>query len=184
VHQVVVDGLGHADHREAQRMQLRCDGHRTVAADGHHRVQPARSRSGHDLARHVGAAAAEVVKRVGLVVRAENRAALVEDVVHVMRGQRPHGATHQAEKAALDARDLGAGVEQCQRGRADHRVQARAVAAASEDADVHGAIVDASGCRHLIWRNVRCRACSTRTTRWPPPPAHRRQRPQQRSVCW
>src|SRR5574337_432334 len=146
VAQVVVDRLGNADHRQAERVHPVGDLHRAVAADRDQRIElQVVARVGEHLGRHVGAAGAEVMERVAAVVRAQHRPALRDDACYRRMVERPHAPAHEAEESALDPGDARAAlVDQRQRDRADDRVQPRAVAAAGEDADVHHAAVNAA----------------------------------------
>ena len=137
--QVVVDGLGHPHHGQPQAGKAVSDGHGAVAADGHHRVQAQFGHIAHGLGGNVGAAGREIVERVAAVVRAQDGAAFGQDAGHPVAIQRQYVAREQAEKAAPDAGDAGARLTRQRQGHsADDGVQARAIAAACEDADVHG----------------------------------------------
>ncbi len=137
VHQVVVDGLGHAHHRQAQLLEAVGDAHGAIATDGHQRVQAQLAHVVHHRTGDIGPASAEPGKRVGLVVRPEDGAALVQDAADGPPVQRHHATLDQAEKAPFDAGDARAAVVDEGLGdRADHGVEPGAVAAAGEHADV------------------------------------------------
>ena len=136
---VVVDGLGHADERDAALGELVGDGQGAVAADHHQAVQA-------QLVEHVDAALRVVAlavarldrveERVAAVDRAEDRAADAQDAGDVLRHQDAVPVRlDEAVEAVLEAEAGDAVVV----GRLDHgandRVQPRGVAAAGEYSD-------------------------------------------------
>jgi hypothetical protein len=126
---VVVDRLGHPDDGHAFLGQAQCRSQRAVAADDDHRVDAARLERGADA--HVA---------VGVDVRvssrgAEDRAAALQDAADRVAVERPHRALEQAVPAVEDPDDLVPVSLRPRHHRADHRVQAGAVAARGQDAD-------------------------------------------------
>ena len=134
VHQVVVDGLGHAHHRQTQRRETVGDAHRAVATDGHQRVQPQLTDIFHHLVRDIHTVTGE---RIGEVVGAQNGAALVQDAGHRLAVERTRTTLDHAHEAPFDAGDTGAdGLDERIGHPTDHRIQTRAVAAAGQDTDM------------------------------------------------
>ena len=132
---VVVDRLGHADHRQAALSDAMRDRHRAVAADRDQRVQTQRACVRHGLGR-----AGLAGQRIGLVAGAQDGAALHQDAADAVPVERPgqRGFAHQPGKAVADADHLGAALPQQRLGdRADHRIESGAVAAAGEHAYAH-----------------------------------------------
>ena len=131
--EVVVDGLGHADHGKAVlAVKAVGDAERVLAADGDQAVDVEALERRAD-----GVDAVVALERVG-PRGAEDRAAAGQDPARDVVGQRLAVAVQRAAPAVAEAEDLVAVV---QRGlahdRADDRVEAGAVAATGEDADAH-----------------------------------------------
>jgi hypothetical protein len=140
--EIVVDGLGHADHADPERREALRDMHRAVATDHHEPVQSGLAHALERALRHVGdrdrpvVTARRKVPRVALVGRAEHRAALGDQPGDVAIAQLAQPALVQSLEAVLDPDDRRAeSADSGTRDRADHRVQAWAVPAAGEQAD-------------------------------------------------
>ena len=136
---VVVDGLGHADHRDAHQVELMRDLQRAVAADDDQRVQ-LHLREGLDHAFGVVGMAPPVgdgiFERVAAIGRAEDGAAQPQDAGDVPGRQQPRARrVEQSVKAVLEPDDLDSGVERRLDHRTNDRVEAGRVAAAGQDSD-------------------------------------------------
>jgi hypothetical protein len=141
--EVVVDRLGHADDLgRAALDELLAERHRAVAADHDQPAQIEPREVGHaggadvvDLGAAVGQLE-RVRERVGAVRRAEDGAAAGQELLGPGRIEIDVLLLVQALEAVADADHFPAvGVAGVEHHRADHRVEARAVAAAGEDAD-------------------------------------------------
>ena len=136
---VVVDGLRHADERNAFLVELVRDGQRAVAADAHERVEL-------HLAEHLDHAIGVVEgalrrddrreKRVAGVHGAEHRAAETQDAGHVARAEDARLLRiDQPVEAVLETDDLNAGVARRLDDGADDGVQTWSVTTAGEHSD-------------------------------------------------
>ena len=131
---VVVDGFGHAHHLQTPLGQ--CVGNRqgAVAADGHQRIQPQFVHVVHGQRNGFFA-----VRRVAPVGGAQHGAAHAHQFTHVFPGQGLGAALHQTGKPVLNPQYLGPALAYEAAGdRADDRVQAWAIAPASEQTNLHG----------------------------------------------
>ena len=143
--QVVVDRLRDADDRHALLEEARRDPEGAVAADRDQGVAADLLEPAHDLVRDVdgdllAVALGDELERVALVDRAEDRAAEVGDATHLVAGQIDQAVRARLEQsvvAAADAGDFPTAPQTGQRDGANDRVEARSVAPAGVDQDVH-----------------------------------------------
>ena len=132
--QVVVDGLRHADDVDAVFRESVRGGQGALAADRDDAVDAMLCESLRDV---LGAAARAVVG-VG-AAGAEDRTALPGQALHLMPGERHEVAVDDSAPAVADPDELQVvGGRALEHDAADDRVQAGAIAAAGQDADLHG----------------------------------------------
>src|SRR5205814_4983477 len=104
---------------------------RVLAADRHERVES----EGAEVLEHLLDAAFDLVRVRPR--RADDRAAARQDPGDLARPERLQHSVDEPAPAVPDAEDVVAARERAARNRADDGVEARAVAAAGEDPDVH-----------------------------------------------
>ena len=128
--EVVVDGLGHADHIHAKLAKLIGDAKGIVTADGNKAFKAKGFHGGvNDLGavfdfHYIGAGAAE------------NGAALGLDAFHFLGGHPVTVALNDATPACVEAEYFDAFLQAAGHNAADHSVQAGAVSAAGQDTDL------------------------------------------------
>ncbi len=141
---VVVDGLGHADHRHAFFGEAVGDLQATVAADGHQRIEAQPAEVVHHLVRQIalfpfaGRVADRHHEGVSLIGGPQDGATDAGDAVHLLRCQVDDLiGVQQAGIATFDAVNFPLPIVGGHGDRLDDGVQARRVATAGIDADLH-----------------------------------------------
>ncbi len=165
---VVVDGLRHADHRQALGPEIVGDPEAAVAADGHERVEAARAEGGDEVigAVHLGHRAVRLrggpAEGIAAVGGPEDGAAEVGDAADG-GGVEGHDAVvaQQPAEPATDPVALPAALVRGQHDGPDDGVEPRGVAAARGNCDPHGGQARASRTRRSTspgsaWRLSAC----------------------------
>ena len=97
--EIVIHRLGDADRRQSQLEQLGSDPQRILAAHGHDGVEPQRLRV---LQARLELALISRLERIG-PGRAQDRAPLVDDILHLLEAERRDDPLHQPFPTQLDA---------------------------------------------------------------------------------
>ena len=140
--EVIVDGLRHGDHRDAEVAEALGDLERAVAADGNDAVDAELGNVRHDLGRTIlrAAPSVRVFEGIAAVRRAQQCAPFGKDAADALQRQRHDRLREQSLETELDSDHLEVVfADQRARGRADDSIESRTVAAAGKESDsLHG----------------------------------------------
>jgi hypothetical protein len=148
--QVVVDGLGHAHHRQTQIAKPLGDAQGTVTADGDQGIAAHRPKAGQHFLGDIGqhhllAPVHRIFERIALVDGPQDGTAQVGDAAHpiAIQGDQPIGfPAAQAFITIPDARHPPAPVQRPQGHGADYGVESRRITAAGIDEQMHAVLRD------------------------------------------
>jgi hypothetical protein len=178
--QVVVDGLGHADHPQALLVQRVGNRQRAVAADGDQRIELLHRKVVEDFPRAVhvlGSAVGHLhreMQRVALVGGAQDGAAQVGDTTHPVLGEAEHPALgvalgeQDAVEAVPDAITLPAPVDRGNDDRADHRIETGGVAPAGAHGNASNGAGHERSPREVWGAKTETGLSGTGAAPWPP----------------